>query len=89
MFKLNKHLENKVARNGHHDLGSLETDPETLRAAMAVSALSGSMRKVGTWFLTVHITSHDRIWSKVNYSSGALAALGVFRSLGVFLSEEV
>ena len=43
------------------------------------------MSKVGTWFLKVHVTSLDRIWPKLNRSSGAF---GCFKGLlAIFLLE--
>ena len=54
---------------------------------------SGSrcMSKVGTWFLKVHVTSLDRIWPKLNRSSGAFGEkciFGCFKGLlAIFLLE--
>ena len=49
------------------------------------------MSKVGTWFLKVHVTSLDRIWPKLNRSSGAFGEkciFGCFKGLlAIFLLE--
>ena len=49
------------------------------------------MSKVGTWFLMVHVTSLDRIWPKLNRSSGAFGEkciFGCFKGLlAIFLLE--